>query len=475
MEIIGVVTPPKSETEAYAATNSRIDNIIAHNNDTEGNSELIDIRTGADGVTYQTAGKAVRYQFEKLNDSLSNVIIKSPNMANPNDFSLGSAIRQVDFETNAHGYIIENSTLYNTTGYIPVTANVPITVSPYRILIYCDTDKVRYASERYEATTISEITPTQDGYIIFCFRKAITQVFASVSSESTVYTDYGYTVSDFLEEYVTSYDKLYEKLNGKIVYNIGDSVADGAGNPIYENGVKVGYSSYADILANKYSMILTKYSTAGATLGWRSVSQANKRLNIITQVMDFCALGGSPDIIFIAGGINDTTNSISKGGMLENYQAIRDNTVDMLGADLTDTTVKPTVNFTNPSHNLDIDTTCGAFEWCISMLRYYFPNAIIVYIREHIMGSKSWEQKTYQDEIENCCNKYGVAIVKTELNTYFYSSFTDVDGHREYTGGMADYTSDSNNVYHDGTHPNQLGYEKYYLPPIEECLRYLIK
>ena len=68
MEIIGVLTPPKSETAAYAATNTRIDNIIsAVTTDTE----VTDIRVGADGVTYQTAATAVNTQFTNLTDEVN--------------------------------------------------------------------------------------------------------------------------------------------------------------------------------------------------------------------------------------------------------------------------------------------------------------------------------------------------------------------------------------------------------------------
>lgn len=62
------------------ATNARVDNIVANANSTEGNSELVDVRYGADGVTYASAGESVRKQFKKvssvhydrLNDVLKN-------------------------------------------------------------------------------------------------------------------------------------------------------------------------------------------------------------------------------------------------------------------------------------------------------------------------------------------------------------------------------------------------------------------
>ena len=62
----------------------RVEHLIANKNDTNGNSELIDIRTGFDGSKYDTAGDAVRSQVsnlqEQVNDILKLVKTSSPTL-----------------------------------------------------------------------------------------------------------------------------------------------------------------------------------------------------------------------------------------------------------------------------------------------------------------------------------------------------------------------------------------------------------
>lgn len=55
------------------ATDSQIANIVAHNNDTEGNTELIDVRTGSDGTVYESAGMAVRKQVSNIEKDLKHI------------------------------------------------------------------------------------------------------------------------------------------------------------------------------------------------------------------------------------------------------------------------------------------------------------------------------------------------------------------------------------------------------------------
>ena len=62
--------------------NNRIDNIIPCSTSTEGNTELIDIRTGADGTVYASAGTAVRNQINTLENTVSDLSFSRINVFN---------------------------------------------------------------------------------------------------------------------------------------------------------------------------------------------------------------------------------------------------------------------------------------------------------------------------------------------------------------------------------------------------------
>ena len=70
----------------------RIDLLVkTENNQTEGNAELLDIRIGIDGIEYETAGDAIRTQFNNINDAvidLNNGVYITENYFNYNNIIL---------------------------------------------------------------------------------------------------------------------------------------------------------------------------------------------------------------------------------------------------------------------------------------------------------------------------------------------------------------------------------------------------
>ena len=101
----------KAKEEALKA---RINNIIAHNNNSDGNSELIDLRTDVDGVIHDSAGDAVRSHVGKFgyqadlftpvigNNKLDESLIKENVMLSTSD---GSEVHADNYMTTPFIYV----------------------------------------------------------------------------------------------------------------------------------------------------------------------------------------------------------------------------------------------------------------------------------------------------------------------------------------------------------------------------------
>jgi putative cell wall-binding protein/lysophospholipase L1-like esterase len=228
------------------------------------------------------------------------------------------------------------------------------------------------------------------------------------------------TISNLIQKLGCSSEFLtaYEILNGKKLLNFGDSIAKGTGN----NNI-----GYAEIIGGKTDMICYNYAVGGAVFG--TDKNRPTRSRIPAQVDLAIKNGIDPDYIIFEGGTNDISFA-DLGKITEGYTA-----------------------------SLDLDTFCGGMEYCCKTLltNYYDKKIIFVRVHNRVSSNKTL-QKVYGDKAIEICKKWRIPYVdlysEGELNAnnptqrLMYTVYKPELG----TG--------------DGTHPNQAGYEKFYVPMI---------
>ena len=94
--------------EGINEANTRIDNLISA---VTVNSEVIDARVGADGITYASLGKAIRSQVGYLTDDIMPLLINS-------------AKEEAVAYASVSGYYGKNGTFYTYAGVTAATVNV---------------------------------------------------------------------------------------------------------------------------------------------------------------------------------------------------------------------------------------------------------------------------------------------------------------------------------------------------------------
>lgn len=388
-------------------------------------------------------------------DNLLNENNNNDSTSSYNFIKQRTHVFNINHEENVSGYLAPTGEVlsgdqYTTTHYIEVSKGDYIFISYLRKLVFFNSDKSLYGRGLViDAFTDNYVcTSPVDGYFrLSTMTKNVDTLIVVIQKESFMELPTAETFNENLNKYELVgivpetksvginelKNEVYEKtrlytsnLYGKTILNFGDSIGAGDGN----DG-----ESYAHLISEKYDCNLMSYAKGGATLAFRD--SVDGEMNISTQVDNAIANVSSTDYILIDGGTNDITASSVLGEISENY------TID----------------------GLNITTVCGSLETIFYKLRNAYPNAKIVFVRVHKMGSRdASSQKTYGDIIQDICKKWSIAVAdiynEGQLNTF-------LEIHHQYTNST---TSLPNG---DKTHPNKIGYEMFYLSIIESVMNKL--
>ena len=162
------VSLERNVTQNIENINNRVNNLLVQNQPTEGNSELIDIRTGADGKVYSTAGEAVR--------SIGKFQVNSNILRNFTDYTEGMAI-------NGKGEVVPVYT-WITSNFIPCFGSLycvgkaQSTTNNYKNVAFYDINKkfisgVRFSDSRDDSHVVSSLDviitpPSKAAYVRIC-------------------------------------------------------------------------------------------------------------------------------------------------------------------------------------------------------------------------------------------------------------------------------------------------------------------
>ncbi len=230
---------------------------------------------------------------------------------------------------------------------------------------------------------------------------------------------------------LTAPEEISLPLAGKTIYAFGDSIVAGH---------KYEKASFIDYAAGLEGMDVKKFAVNGATIldagyiGGQILAQLEK------------ASGNAPDYVIFNGGTNDA-------------EYLKNNTDVKIG----------TVAETAGSTALDTGTFAGAFEQTIVKMKEKWPQAQIIYVAVHKLGSRDAAIQEQLHTVQmQACKKYGIAAA----NIYEDCTLDTTDVNQKNA-----YTFDANGdnglpgINGSGTHPNLKAIEEFYVPVVTKALR----
>lgn len=440
IDISGTLVTPSTENMAYEQTNhkidaladtidhqinsnistvnTRIDNIIAHNNDTEGNTELIDIRTGADGNIYATAGEAVRVPYNKLKNVFDSVTMSESVFADTEFDSTvnGKYMSKSGTEAIISGGIYGAITVHTGEKY-KIKAEVGVNIRTY-VIKNATGIVTRYAdaetfNTRHNYDVEITVSSSEDGGTLYV--SSISADYFGLKKEQINYVINRQKIPDF------PYNPLFEKT---AVFN-GDSIC--AGLSVGSSHPTYGYG-WAGRIGTKNNMTWKNYGVSGGTVttdtyNWTSVPAA--QIDYSSGQTYYRRVGSSAsgtDTMYVVVPENewDGTSGLFVRGNARYWESTN---IDTMYAEYPDADYvilesclndgfngvpKGTLDTSDFSPSVTTNFT-SAMEYMINRALTLFPNAKIGVIIPH-RGSNT-TIAAYQDITRAVCAKWGIPYI----------------------------------------------------------------
>ena len=398
--------------------NNRVDNIIAHNNDTSGNTELIDIRIGADEKTYATAGNAVRVNIGNLKSAFDSVTVSESEFAETNfDSTVNNKYISNNLTEGTYNGGIYGSVAIHTGEKYKIKAEVGVNIRTYVIADangivtrYADTESF---NTRHNYDVEITVSSSEDGGTLYV--SSIAPAYFGLKKETKFYVINKEKIPNFPKNPLLAKTALFD----------GDSIC--AGLTVGSSHPTYGYG-WAGRIGTKNNMTWKNYGISGGTVAtdtynWTSVpaEQIDYSSGQIYYRRVFGASATDTQYVQVPENEWDGTRSLLVRGNARHWEAT---SIDAMYAEYPDADYVILESCLNDGFNdvpkgtvisddfspASTTTFTSAMEYMINRAITLFPNAkigVIIPHREyHYTKIEQYNQIT-----RTVCEKWGIPYI----------------------------------------------------------------
>lgn len=427
---------------------------------TTGDAELIDIRVGVNGMTYSSAGAAVRKEAGSIAHSLSTGI-KNITGYTPIVFYQGGYLQYYNSGGNIHFTPVLDDN--RACALVPAVAGDSFRVSLKGGggvflawgAIDSDGNVLLRSSLNYERTDARITMPENTAWFAlntvidfdyWAYKLADNETFnlKSVVDENAANIETMRDEIDALQE---------NKFASLKVLVLGDSIARGGRNSSKGFIGDVG-CQYVNIAVGG-SCLSNKHDSSEST----DTPHPMGASNIPDQIIKYAEQTAEswymiPDVIIADGGINDMTR-----------------------ADLGTVPQTPARTDTEAAA-LPLDTVIGGLEYLLYNMIKLYPHAQKFFLISSRQAGRPWNnssgenipynQTELHDAIKKTCELYSITVIdifdRSNANSYFNEYVSPVPYNSDHSVGELYYFDN------DRIHPLSLGYKNGYVPFVKEAL-----